>query len=92
MLINARAKLNRLDLQLISNEMCKICIQHEMTPWVEHLPSKQNIIPDVLSKNKHITDDLVHNCTNLTSATDSVQLAVDLCRDVMMNEIHSCHD
>ena len=30
MLINLRAKLSRTDLQIIINEICKICIQHEM--------------------------------------------------------------
>ena len=92
MLINMRAKLSRSDLQLIINEICKICTQHEMIPWVEHIPSKQNIIPDALSRNKRIPDNLVHNCTILTSATDSVQLAADLCRDISINKKHLCYD
>ena len=86
MLINMRAKLSRPDLQLIINEMCKICIQHEIIPLVEDIASKQNIIPDALSRNKPIPDDLVHNCTILTSATPSVQLAADLCHDIVTNE------
>ena len=68
--------------------MCKICVQHEVIPWVEHVPDKQNIIPDVLSRNKPIPDSLVHNWTILTSTTNSVQLKADLCRDIVINEKH----
>ena len=50
---------------------------------VEHVPGKQNIIPDALSRNKHIPDNLV---------TNAVQLAAGSCRIMIMNEKHSCHD
>ena len=42
-LISMRAKLSRPDLQLIINWICKICIQHEIIPWVEHTPGKQTL-------------------------------------------------
>ena len=45
-----------------------------------------SIIPDALSRNKPIPDNLVHNFTILTSATISVQLAADFCRDMIINE------
>ena len=86
MLINMRAKLNRPDLQLIINEICKICIQREMIPWVEGIPGKQKITPDALNRNKPIPDNLVPNCTILISATNSVQFAADSCRDIIINE------
>ena len=92
MLINIRAKLSRPDLQLIINEMCKICIQHEITQWVEHIPGKQNIKPEALSRNKPIPDNLVDNCTIIISETKSVQSAADSCGDVIITEKHSCHD
>ena len=72
MVINVRAKLSRPDLELIINEMCKICIQHEIFPWVEHISGIQNIIPDALSRNEPIPGNLVYNCTILASATNSV--------------------
>ena len=46
MLINMRAKLSRPDIQLIINEIGKFCAQYENVPWLKHIPSKQNIIPD----------------------------------------------
>ena len=72
MLIDVRAKLSQPDLQLIINEIGKICLQHEIIPCVEHIPGKQNIIPDALNEIKPIPDNLVHNCTILISATNSV--------------------
>ena len=91
MLINVRAKLSRPDLQLIINEIRKICMQHGIIPWVEHIPCKQSIIPDALSRNKPIPNNLVHNCRILISTTNSVQLAADSCRDMIPNEKHSCY-
>ena len=90
MLINVRAKLSRPNLQVIINEMRKICTQHEIIPWAEHVPGKQNIIPDALCKNEPIPDNLVHTCIILISATNSVQLAAVSCRDVVINEKHLC--
>ena len=87
-----RAKVSRPDLQLMINEMCKICRQHEIISWVEHVSGKQNIIPDALSRNKRIPDNLLYNCSILLSATNSVQLTADLCRDVSINKKHSCYD
>ena len=72
MLINVRSKLSRPDLQLIINEMCKICVQHGMIPWVEHIPGKQHIIPDAFRRNKPVPDNLIHNCTISISAANSV--------------------
>ena len=77
---------------LMINEICKICKQHEILPWVEHIPGKQNAIPDALGRNEPIPDDMNPDCTVLTSATNSVQLAADSCRDMVKNEKHSCYD
>ena len=98
MLINMRAKLSRPDLQLIINEMYKICRQHEIISWVEHVPGKQNIIPDALSRNKLIPDNLLHNCTILSSATNSVQgqklfrFGAEICYNLVLVVCHRVHN
>ena len=61
MLINMQAKLSRPDLQLIINQTCKISVQPDIVSWVEHIPGKQNAMPDVSSRNKTISDNLVHS-------------------------------
>ena len=87
-LVNMRAKLSRPDLHLNINEMCKICMHHEINPQVEHIPGKQNILPDALSRNEPIPDNPAYNCAILTSATNSAQLAADVCRNMVINEKH----
>ena len=92
MLIKMRAKLTRPDLQIIINEICKLCIRYEIILWVEHIPGKENIIPDALSRNKSIPTKLLNNCTNRISATNSIQFAADLCRNIVINKKHLCFD
>ena len=86
MLINMRAKLKRPDLQLQINEMRKICVEPEIIPQVEHIPGKQTVIPNALTRNEPIPDNLAHNGTNITSATNSVQVAADLCCNILIDE------
>ena len=42
----------RPDLQTLINEICKICIKYAIVPWFEHIPGKDNVMPDALSRNK----------------------------------------
>ena len=72
MLINMQAKLSRPDLQISFNQMCKIYVQHEMISQVEHVPGKQTVIPDAVSRNKPIPNTLVHNFTIKIHATNSI--------------------
>ena len=92
MLISMRAKLNRPDLQILINEICKICIQYEIIPWIDHIPGKKNIIPDALSRNKSIPYKLSNKCTNRISATNSLQLAANLCKNIIINKKYLYYD
>ena len=57
-----------------------------MISWVEHTPGKQTVLLDALSRNEHFSNDLVQNCSNMTSMKESMQLAADLCRKIVINE------
>ena len=92
MLIKMRAKLRRPDLQLLINELCKIFIEYEIIPWIEHIPGKENIIPDALSRNTDISSNLRFKCTNRILATSSIQLAADLCKTIVINRKHPSFD
>ena len=80
-----RSKLTRPDLQSIINQICKIFIEFAITPWVEHIPGKLNIIPDSLSRNKQIPSNLRHKCTNQIDVHNAIQIASDLCKDIVIN-------
>ena len=69
MLISMRCTLTRPDLQTLINEICKICIENEIVPWFEHIPGKDNVIPDALSRNKP------HPCTDDDSYTTRLELS-----------------
>ena len=85
MLINMRSKLSRPDLQCIINEICKLCIEFAIIPWVEHIPGKQNTIPDALSRNKPIPFHLSNKCITRIPTTASVQMAANLCKNILIN-------
>ena len=51
-----------------------------------------NVIPDAVSRNKHVPNDLVHDCTIKISASSSIQLDADLHRNIVINETHLSHD
>lgn len=50
MLINMRAKLYRPDLQILINNICKLCIDNRILLWMEHIPGSDNIVADALSR------------------------------------------
>ena len=55
---------------------------------MEHIPGKQNKIPDALSRNKPIPNDLQYKCIQKIDTTQSVQLAANLCRDIIIKNKH----
>ena len=50
MLINMRAKMHHPDLQAIINDICKLCVDDRILLWMEHIPGKDSIIADALSR------------------------------------------
>ena len=80
-----RSKLTRPDLQCIINEICKIFIEYNIVPWIEHIPGKKNIIPDALSRDKPIATHLIQKCTIKINANNAIQRAANLCKDIVIN-------
>ena len=52
MLINMRSKLYRPDLQVLINEICKLCITTKCHLWMEYISTTDNVIADSLSRYK----------------------------------------
>ena len=82
MLINMRCDLRRPDLQAIINEICKICIEYAIIPWFEHIPGKDNVIADALSRYKPNPFNSAAKYNKQINTTAALQYASDLCRDI----------
>ena len=50
MLINMTAKLTRPDLQILIDEICKLCVTRRIHLWMEHIPGDENKVADALSR------------------------------------------
>ena len=50
MLIKMRAKLYRPDLQILINDICKSAIKIQYNFWIDHIPGKEKVIADNLSR------------------------------------------
>ena len=79
MLINMTAKLTRPDLQILINDICKLCVRRRVLLWMEHIPGVENKIADALSRffenplqheqlEKHSVGELTNNQSKLASA------------------------
>ena len=90
MLISMRSKLYRPDLQILINKICKYSIKYQFHLWIEHIPGKNNIIPDALSRNfvNPFKSDNHTIYNKQINTTDSLQYASNLCKDIKINEKH----
>lgn len=73
MLIKMRARLYRHDLQVLINDICQILLSNEIEMWIDHIPGKQNIAADALSR--YFANPLQHapfKCATRTDATHSL--------------------
>lgn len=79
MLMNMTAKLTRPDLQILINDICKLCVDRRIHLWMEHIPGEENKIADALSRffenpldfvqlEKHSVGPLSDNQSTLVSA------------------------
>ena len=79
MLINMTAKLTRPDLQILINDICKLCCDRRMHLWMEHIAGEDNKVADALSRffekpleleqlEKHNVGPLSNNQSKLVSA------------------------
>ena len=50
MLINMSSRLYRPDLQVLINDICRLCIKYRFHIWIQHVEGKKNIIADALSR------------------------------------------
>ena len=74
------------DLQILINEICKICIEYEIVPWFEHIPGKDNVISDALSRNKPHPCAKDNSYTTQVDVTAALQNAVVLCKDILIQQ------
>ena len=50
MLMSMSSRLYRPDLQVLINDICRLCIKYRFHIWIQHVEGKKNIIADALSR------------------------------------------
>ena len=76
MLINMRAQLYRPDVQELINYICKLLIDYRIQFWIDHIPGKQNVIADALSRYINLpTGNSVNKCKHYIPTKHLLQWA-----------------
>ena len=87
MLINMRSKLYRPDLQILINEICKLCISTKCHLWMEYISTEDNVLADALSRCKRNPFRQHPNTyTNRIHAIDWLQKASDLTKSIKIKK------
>ena len=87
MLINMRSKLYRPDLQILINEICKLCIVTRCHLWMEYISTTDNVLADALSRYKTSPFQQHPGCyTNKINAIHWLQKASDLTKDIKIKQ------
>ena len=82
-----RSKLARPDLQILINEICRSLIENKFHLWIEHIPGKENVIPDALSRYFHRPFKTAQRVFDKrVNGIEPLQRASDLCRNIQVNK------
>ena len=96
MLMSMRSRLYRPDLQILINAICELCIKRQLQLWMDHIPGKENIVADALSR--YFPDPLLmeqgqHKESCFLDSTRVLQLASDLSKQAnVKNKFLRMHD
>ena len=83
MLIHMRSKLYRPDLQILINDICMLLLKLRWFPRIEHIPGKQNITADALSRYFENPIEKCFKNPKELPCNDLLQHTADLCKNIV---------